>query len=111
MVTWYSHVKSLLSLQYLHIILVCYKILAFFFQELWDRASEFPLFGTLHDLSSYHFACISERAETLELMDESKCLQEINPFMWILKVVERKGNETEKLLNIQIGQLIGKGRS
>lgn len=45
----------------------------------------------------------------MELMDEKKCLQEINPFLFILKVVERKGNETEKLLNIQIGQLIGKG--
>ncbi|XP_042215110.1 phosphatidylinositol 4,5-bisphosphate 3-kinase catalytic subunit delta isoform-like isoform X2 [Homarus americanus] len=77
-------------------------------EELWERASEFPLFGTLHDLSSYHFACISHRAETVELMDESKCLQEINPFMWMLKVVERKGNETEKMLNLQIGQLIGK---
>lgn len=81
----------------------------FIFQELWDRASEYPLFGTLHDLSSYHFACISQQAETVELMDEKKCLQEINPFLFILKVVERKGNETEKLLNIQIGQLIGKG--
>ncbi|CAL4097544.1 unnamed protein product, partial [Meganyctiphanes norvegica] len=76
--------------------------------ELWEKASEYPLFGTLHDLSTYHFACISQRAETVELMDESKCLQEIGPFLYILKVVERKGNETEKLLNSQIGQLIGK---
>lgn len=78
-------------------------------QELWERASEYPLFGTLHELSAYHFACVSQRSETLELMDETKCLQEINPFLCVLKVVERKGNETEKLLNLQIGQLIGKG--
>ncbi|XP_047485037.1 phosphatidylinositol 4,5-bisphosphate 3-kinase catalytic subunit delta isoform-like isoform X1 [Penaeus chinensis] len=77
-------------------------------EELWERASEYPLFGTLHELSAYHFACVSQRSETLELMDETKCLQEINPFLCVLKVVERKGNETEKLLNLQIGQLIGK---
>lgn len=77
-------------------------------QELWERARDFPLFGTLHDPSSYHFACISHQSETLELMDETKCLQDITPFMWILKVVERKGNESEKRLNLQIGQLIGK---
>ena len=88
----------------------CYEKYFIFFQELWDRASEFPLFGTLHDLSSYHFACISPQSETLELMDETKCLQDISPFMFILKVVERKGNETEKRLNLQIGQLIGKGK-
>ncbi|KAK7076708.1 Phosphatidylinositol 4,5-bisphosphate 3-kinase catalytic subunit beta isoform [Halocaridina rubra] len=77
-------------------------------EELWDQASEYPLFGTLHDMSSYHFSCVSHRAERLELMDEGKCLQEINPFMYILKIVERKGNETEKMLNLQIGLLIGK---
>lgn len=79
-------------------------------QELWERAREFPLFGTLHDPSSYHFACISHQTGPQELMDETKCLQDITPFMWILKVVERKGNESEKRLNLQIGQLIGKGK-
>nr|ALY05366.1 phosphatidylinositol 3-kinase [Palaemon carinicauda] len=77
-------------------------------EELWDHASEYPLFGTLHDLSLYHFSCVSNQAERIGLMDETKCLQEINPFLYILKLVERKGNETEKLLNLQIGTLIGK---
>uniref|UniRef100_A0A0P4WF28 Phosphatidylinositol-4,5-bisphosphate 3-kinase n=2 Tax=Scylla olivacea TaxID=85551 RepID=A0A0P4WF28_SCYOL len=79
-------------------------------EELWERARELPLFGMLHDLNSYHFVCINPQSETLELMDETKCLQDINlfPYMFILKVVERKGNETEKRLNLEIGQLIGK---
>ncbi|MPC56836.1 Phosphatidylinositol 4,5-bisphosphate 3-kinase catalytic subunit delta isoform [Portunus trituberculatus] len=64
----------------------------------------------LHDLNSYHFVCINPQSENLELMDERKCLQDINlfPYMFIFKVVERKGNETEKCLNLEIGQLIGK---
>ncbi|XP_076049000.1 phosphatidylinositol 4,5-bisphosphate 3-kinase catalytic subunit delta isoform-like [Oratosquilla oratoria] len=77
--------------------------------ELWDKASEYPLFGILHDAASYHFACLGQHAETLELMDETKCYQEINPFNHILKVIERKGHETERHLNSQIGLLIGKG--
>ncbi|RXG68848.1 Phosphatidylinositol 4,5-bisphosphate 3-kinase catalytic subunit delta isoform [Armadillidium vulgare] len=76
--------------------------------EVWEKASEYPLFGLLHDQNSYHFQCIQVTAENQELMDENQCLHEINLFINILKVVERIGNEEEKLINNQIGNLIGK---
>lgn len=69
------------------------------------------MFGLLHDQTAYHFVCIQIDAETMELMDEAQCLQELNLFIKVLKVVERIGNEQEKLLNIRIGHLIGKGKN
>ena len=75
---------------------------------MWEKASEYPLFGILRDRDSYHFTCVS-RGTSIDCMDENKSLIDLNPFINILKLVERAGDETEKLVNHQIGTLIGKG--
>ena len=91
-----------------------YGLLAFnLLQEIWEKASEYPLIGLLPpDQASYHFCCIkvSSGSETVELMEESLCLREINMFMNVLKVVKRNiGQEDETRLNNNISCLIGKG--
>lgn len=79
-------------------------------QDLWEEASKFPLHGTLHDSSSYIFSCINSMAETEELLDENKRLCDVQPFVSVLKVIERMGDKADKTLNVQISRLIGKGR-
>ena len=46
-------------------------------------------------------------------MDESKQLWDVKPFKLhtMLKVVEKKGNETEKILNEQISVLLDQRKS
>lgn len=53
--------------------------------------------------------CVNWQAEREELVDETRKLCDIRPCHYILRVVERKGGKAEKLLNAQIGFLIGKG--
>ena len=45
----------------------------------------------------------------MELQDETQRISTVRPFTTMLKVVEKKGNKAEKILNAQISQLIGKG--
>ena len=81
------------------------------FQDLWDEATKYPLLGLLHDANSYIFCCINSLAETEELIDENKRLCDIRPFSSVLKIVERKGDKAEIVLNQQISLLIGKSKS
>lgn len=78
-------------------------------EDLWDEAQKYPLYGTLRDGQYYVFMCINQNAEQEELVDENRRLCDVRPFQSVLKVVERKGDKAEKLLNAQIGVLIGKG--
>ena len=41
-------------------------------------------------------------------MNESKCYGELDLYVPILKLVERQGNQGEKLLNAEISNLIGR---
>ena len=41
-------------------------------------------------------------------MNESYCYSELDLFVPILKLVERQGNQGEKLLNAEISNLIGR---
>nr|XP_018902794.1 PREDICTED: LOW QUALITY PROTEIN: phosphatidylinositol 4,5-bisphosphate 3-kinase catalytic subunit delta isoform [Bemisia tabaci] len=77
-------------------------------EDLWDEATKYPLLGLLHDANSYIFCCINSLAETEELIDENKRLCDIRPFSSVLKIVERKGDKAEIVLNQQISLLIGK---
>ncbi len=43
-----------------------------------------------------------------ELVNDSRTLEEAELFIPLLKLVERKGNQEEKLLNAEISNLIGK---
>ena len=42
-------------------------------------------------------------------MDESRRFSDVRPFLPILQVIEKIGNEAEKKCNEQISRLIGKG--
>ncbi|XP_023229587.1 phosphatidylinositol 4,5-bisphosphate 3-kinase catalytic subunit delta isoform-like isoform X2 [Centruroides sculpturatus] len=79
-------------------------------EDVWEEAQKHPLYGMLHDKQKYVFICVTPTtAEQEELVDEQRMLCDIRPFQAILKLVERKGDKAEKLLNAQIGSLIGKG--
>ncbi|KAG1679555.1 Phosphatidylinositol 4,5-bisphosphate 3-kinase catalytic subunit delta isoform [Nymphon striatum] len=77
--------------------------------ELWEEARKYPLYGTLHDSQHYVFLCVNQTtAEQEELVDEMRHVCDVRPFLAVLKVVEKKNDKAEKLLNAQIGLLIGK---
>lgn len=78
-------------------------------EELWEEARKFPLQGLLKEQSLYNFMCVNSMAGEEELVNEARRLCDIKPFASLLKVVERKGDKAEQILNAQIGHLIGKG--
>lgn len=77
-------------------------------EELFEEATKFPMHWTLQDASSYVFSCINSMAATEELLDESKRLCDVKPFEAVLRLIEKKGNKSEKMLNAHISHLIGK---
>ena len=77
-------------------------------EELWEEARKFPLQGLLKEQSSYNFQCINSMAEKETLIDETRRLNDVQPFYNLLKVVEREGDKGEEIFNTKIGQLIGK---
>ncbi|XP_014210084.1 phosphatidylinositol 4,5-bisphosphate 3-kinase catalytic subunit delta isoform [Copidosoma floridanum] len=77
--------------------------------DIWEEASKYPLHGTLRSQSSYVFVCINSNSETEELRDESRRLCDIKPFCCILRLIEKQDNQSDKILDSQIGVLIGKG--
>lgn len=80
--------------------------------RLWREASNYPLFNLLtdagKDASNYVFVCVNHRGKPEELVDESRQLIDVRPFRPLLKLIQRKGDNEEKLLNSTIGYLIGK---
>lgn len=77
--------------------------------ELWTRARHQPLFAKLWDKNRYIFSCINQQFETEMLVDESRRLCDIRPFICVLKVVMIMEAKTEQILNGRISGLIGKG--
>ena len=51
---------------------------------------------------------ITEDGEKEEYVNESNCYNELDLYVPILKLVERQGNQGEKLLNAEISNLIGR---
>ncbi|KAI0229642.1 Phosphatidylinositol 4,5-bisphosphate 3-kinase catalytic subunit beta [Lamellibrachia satsuma] len=78
-------------------------------EELWKEAKKYPLFTALLPMSHYVFMCVSQMGEKVEQLDEEKCLCDVRPFYPMLKVIERKGNTAEKVINAQISCIIGRG--
>lgn len=76
--------------------------------RLWREASNYPLFNLLKDASNYVFLCVNQRGKQEELVDESRQLIDVQPFRPLLKLIHKKGDNEEKLLNSTIGNLIGK---
>ncbi|XP_053330308.1 phosphatidylinositol 4,5-bisphosphate 3-kinase catalytic subunit delta isoform-like [Spea bombifrons] len=75
---------------------------------LWQRAEEEPLFHMLSPPSMYMFTCVNQAAKEQELEDEQQRFCDVRPFLPILRLVVREGDQAEKLLDSQISFLIGK---
>lgn len=79
------------------------------FQMVWKNARSEALFNALGDPDAYVFTCINQTAEREELEEESRRINDVRPFMCVLRLVAREGDRVEKLTNTQISLLIGKG--
>ena len=76
----------------------------------WREAQKYPLAKLLwNDPSRYQFMCVNQRAEKIELYDETKSLADIKPYKPILQLFERVGDREEKEFNAKMSVLIGKG--
>ena len=76
----------------------------------WREAQNYPLSKLLrNDPSRYQFNCINQRAEKVELFDETKSLSDVKPYKPILQLFERVGDREEKEFNAKMSVLIGKG--
>lgn len=75
---------------------------------LWNEARNYPLFNVLNEPGRYVFVYVTYSAEQEECLDESVPLSEIPYFKEVFKLVEKKGDKEEKLLNARISNLINK---
>ena len=76
--------------------------------KLWKAASNYPFFNLLKDPASYVFVCINQNGKQEELVEETRQLVDVRPYRPLLKLIERKGDREEKILQSNIGVLIGK---
>ena len=76
--------------------------------RLWREASSYPLFNFLKDAANYIFVCVNQRGKQEELLDETRQLIDVRPFRPLLKLVQKQGDNEEKLFDSHIGNLIGK---
>lgn len=76
--------------------------------RLWREASNYPLFNFLKDGTNYIFVCVNQRGKQEELLDETRQLIDVRPFRPLLKLIQKQGDNEEKLFNSHIGNLIGK---
>ena len=76
--------------------------------QVFDEARKYPLFNLLQDKSCYVFVGVNEDAEREELVDESKSYEDVRLFQDLLKIAEKKGNMEQKLVDAEIGVIIGK---
>jgi len=75
---------------------------------LWSEARGYPLFNVLNEPGRYVFVYVTKSAEQEECLDETRQLHEIPFFKLVFKLVEKKGDKEEKLLNARISNLINK---
>jgi len=73
-------------------------------QELFDEASKYPLHWALQDRSMYVFQAISQEPSC----DESRTLLDLNPFVCILSLRERKKEKPDEQIQNNIKKIIGK---
>ena len=76
--------------------------------QLWNEASRYPLFRLLRPKSEYVFHVVSSKGGIEELIDEAQSLFDVKPVRPYLKIVQRQGDEEEKLINSKISMLIGR---
>jgi phosphatidylinositol-4,5-bisphosphate 3-kinase len=76
--------------------------------RLYQEAKQHPLFSLLKDQGFYNFLGITRDGEKEEFVNEEMCLEDLNLYAPVLKLVEREGNQEEKQLNSEISNLIGR---
>ena len=77
-------------------------------KKLWKEAGNYPLSNFLTNAANYAFVCVNKKGKQEELVDETRQLIDVRPFRPLLKLIQRRGDSEEKLLNSTIGNLIGK---
>lgn len=77
-------------------------------EKLWTQAKALPLFSNLRQQGWYTLVFVNKKAEQEECLDETLFLSEIKMYKPLFKLVEKKGNQEEKILSSRIGWLIGK---
>ncbi len=91
----------------------CETLLVDLKEYAFEEAAKQPLFGALsgdHN-NNYVFTCINSKTSELEeLSEEQRRLCDIRPFLALLKLVEKKGDNEAKQLDAQIGLIIGKSK-
>ena len=83
-------------------------VLKDFKSDLWNEAGRLPLFHLLKDSKFYVLSCIDRYGGIEELIDEDRSIYDVQPFKPYFKIVEKQGDDVEKLVNSKISMLIGK---
>ena len=76
--------------------------------DLWMEAGRLPLYHLLNDSRFYVLSCVDKNGGVEELVDENRSIFDVQPFKPYFKIVEKQGDEAEKLVNSKISMLIGK---
>ncbi|XP_065180000.1 phosphatidylinositol 4,5-bisphosphate 3-kinase catalytic subunit alpha isoform-like [Sycon ciliatum] len=76
--------------------------------KVWSEAKSYPMFNLLKAEAFYVFVGVNMDAEKEELIDEHRRYCDLNLFHPLLQVVEKQGDQDEKLFNAEVGNLIGK---
>ena len=74
--------------------------------QLWKQAENLPGYETLYKPNRYALNCYNSRLEKEEIFDETIRLHEFKIFRSILLVVEKIGDEDEKVFNKRVGSII-----
>lgn len=77
-------------------------------QELFDEASKYPLHWALQDRSMYVFQAINGGGKREITFDESRTLFDLNPFVCILSLTERKKEKPDEQIQTNIEKIVGK---
>ena len=75
---------------------------------MFDLAQTLPLFGALQNKQTYICSCVNFTTAEPEELDESRKIADVQPFLKIVRLIEKRDDMASKQLNAQIGFLIGK---
>lgn len=79
------------------------------FQEIWEEAERYPLFGHLRDKSMYIIKAIKyPSANVDEITDETQRLCDVQPYFGLFRIAERQEVSEDSKLTENITSLIGK---
>lgn len=77
-------------------------------KSLFVEAKKYPLFSLLREPAWYNFQGVTADGSKEEFVDDTRTLKELDLYIPLLKLVERHGDQNEKVFNAEIGNLIGR---